>query len=1113
MPSLTQRHNAELIRFFLTFGSPELQVKPPKTRLLNWLTLFSKLDNPKAFHKTATLRHLHRSLLSHPDHALQSIALTCLLNYKEPLLISYESRLRGLLDPTRWRDELTNLDFSLIEEHDRVEIMGVIIRLFFGMMLDRHGKTKGKAKRGSLLGTLAGCREEELRVLVDLMLEPFGLSSLSTDIPDKVDWTDKQQAGFLNLLGDVMKRMAPRIISYWPSLFLATTKCVAMAQNTLVPSPEKTEDEEIVDEDELDVAGDDNSESFNPRAVRALRQIGVRRLTDFFRGDVSFDFTPYMPSLCKSIISPRLAALERENTQVPSALLGLFYVWSSHEGFVRFLVDYDDRVLPKLYLCLRAPSVKPAVISRIFDIIEHILALSSEQTDIARAVIQPHMSTLLDALTLDLSGASASGLLHRQVGILSQIAAFASSELQARRLLQHFAPLLKRTSKIVPEKTKVHLLKITGGIIPMIADFHDHSSHLYMQTYETVSKLFRFMHGRAARMALLEVFGQFGRMDPLVERVSGLLTSLNAFSVKRIDEPDFERRLEGFNTLNESLYSELSIQEWMPVLYNMLLFIQDPEELVIRTNAAYSLKRFIDVLATREDLEVENIFMRVLFPALKHGLLSKVELVRNEILGVLAYGIEKCDKISALNELRPLLAGGDVEANFFNNIHHIQVHRRTRALRRLSEHVATGSVRSATIAELFLPLIGHVIVNASNMDHILVDVVIATTGALARHLAWGSYNELVKQYMSLVKSKTSSERACVRTLVAILQNFHFPMEEVIMDDQIQDPDKLEKQGDEVEDPTETIEMKSSAKHATATRRIADAVNSRLLPALLKHLEGRNDNEDSLRIPVSVGIAQVACHLPETFKHAQISRLLTIISQVFRSKSQDTRVLARETLCKVAVIIGPSYLPNIMTELRAALLRGSHLHVLATVVHALMVHITSGEAASIFCDLDSCAADVAHVSAEVIFGQSGNNSRSEGFTTTILEVKGSSSKGLDSYAILARHITPSQVSVILQPIRAIMQETAAAKTMQLVDDVLRRISSGLNANEHVSGPDYLSLCHTLIQQNSQFLKDAPRSIASNDRRRKGFIVQMKRRQDNQDNHYAHNSFRYVISSSG
>ena len=1119
LTSLTQRHNAELVRLFLSFASPDLPSKPLRTKLSHWLILFSKFDNPKAFHQASTLQSLYRSLLSHPDRSLQSIALTCIMNYKSPHLVPYEPNLRALLDNTKWRDELTTFDIAGIEEGDRSEVVDVIIRLFFGLMLERHGRTKGTDRRAGLLGALGGCSEGELRLLVDLMLKPFSMSAASQDVV-LIDSPGKQQMGFINLLGDAMKRMGSRLVPYWPSLLLTIIELVAQAQKKLeaVRDPiEPLEDEDV--EDDLEILVDPERwllPSFKARSLRTIRQLGIRRFTDFFRCDTVFDFRPFIPSAFAAFISPRLAVLEREITQSSSAILELFHVWSKRHDFVRFLVDYDDRVLPRTYACLQAVNVKPVVVSRIFDITEHILALSVDNVEVAERVLKPHISSLLDALAVQLPNVSVSrnDLLHRQVGILSQVAQFASDVSQGRQLLQHFLPLLKRPSKLIPEKTKVHLLKITRGIILLVPDFQDQSSITFVETYDLLAKLFQTLRSKPARLALLDAFEQLNVIHPGLRRVYGLLASLNAYSTKRLEEPDFSCRLQAFTEVNETLYSQLSSREWQPILYNMLQAIQDPAELAVRTNAAYSLKRFIDVLCVEGCADIEALFTRIVLPGLKNGLLSKIELVRNDVLGVLAYGVSKCYSVSSLNELRPLLANGDAEANFFNNVHHIQIHRRTRALRRLVEYVENGGVRSATLAEIFLPLIGHFIVNSPNTDHILVDVAIFATGALARRLSWGPYNALVRQYMSLIKNKTPAERACVRTLVAILESFHFTMDDIAMEDEILSNDLdeslqaggAEASGDiEVETPPEP----NTVTPSTSTKKIADIVNMRLLPSLFQHLDRRDDNEDALRIPVSIGIIQVACHLPKALREVQISRLLTVLCQAFRSKSQDTRALTRETLCKIAVILGPLYLKQIVTELRAALLRGPHLHVLATVTHALLVHVTSPDVVSSFNNLDACAADVAHVSAEVIFGQSGHDVQADGFKTTILEVRGSSSKGLDAFAILAKYITPPRITAVLGPIRGIMHETGASKTLQLVDDVLRRISGGLNANAHLTAPELLLLCHTLIQQDAHFLKQAPQVVAERGKRGSHFVVQTKRRVDQDADHYANNSFRYLF----
>jgi U3 small nucleolar RNA-associated protein 20 len=206
------------------------------------------------------------------------------------------------------------------------------------------------------------------------------------------------------------------------------------------------------------------------------------------------------------------------------------------------------------------------------------------------------------------------------------------------------------------------------------------------------------------------------------------------------------------------------------------------------------------------------------------------------------------------------------------------------------------------------------------------------------------------------------------------------------------------------------------------------------------------------------------------------------------------------------MLGPSSLPVILREMRGALIRGPHLHVLAYVTHALLAHITKVENVETFKNLDNCIEDVTHISAEVIFGEPGKDVQSEGFKTKMREVRSSGSKGLDSFAIIAKFITPSKISSLLRPLRSIMQETEALKVMLKVDDVLRRIAGSVNSNEHLDPKELLVLCHTLISQNSQFQKQ-PVKVERRGKRAKGdTIVEPKRNAEVSEDHYAVNSFR-------
>lgn len=1111
-PTLVEKHSRDIVPLFLSLSPPDSSTTLPRHELKVWLELFAKFVNPKALRSTESMHTLYVNLLSHPDRPLQRLALTCLLTYKSPRILPYQGTFHTLLDDTRWRDELAQFDLEEIEEADRAEVTGVLIRLLFGVMLEKKGRSKGGDRRAAVLSTLGGCRPEELRLLVQLMLRPidsdrgvdmtidgeYAVKQLRSDV------TDKQLVGFLTLLGDVLKNLGTKLVETWPVLLATLLDIVNSAQRRIrSDGPEKEDGSaEDVPTDEVDEVEVDESTSPS-RSIRTVRQLGLKRFADFFRCPINYDFSPYMKDAFRSFISPRLSLLDSESTQAPSALLELFAVWSTRADTAVFLTNYDDRVLPKTYSCLIAPNVKPAVVTKVMDIVDNLLTLSSTEESILNSVFKLHVSLLLTNLSTWVERSKDATSLtdtlgRRQISILSQIATYLTDSAQASMLLSLFIPLLRKPTKLLPEKIKVDLVNITSNLIPLVADLGDSSSTLYVKTYSALSTLLQSLRSRQGRIATALAFKSFSSVHDGLSQIVELLDGLNAYSTKRIEEPDFDRRLEAFNVLNETLHLKMSCAEWLPIIYNMLYFIQDPEELTIRSNAALAMKRFVDRVAS-EDSEFEASFLKVLYPGLRNGLRSKNELVRSEILGVVSYAVGKCEKISFLQEMRPLLAAGDDEANFFNNIHHVQIHRRTRAIRRLVEQCDEGNIRSTLVAEIFIPLVENFIQGAGTTDHHLVNEAITALGKMCRQLTWGPYYALVQRYLRLTRSSDALGRAYTRTIVAILDNFHFKMDTVVSS-----TDEVPNEADD-EDGGEPVVADESAQLKIQSH-IADAVNTRLLPSLLHHLERRDDAEEALRIPIAVGIAQVALYLPQESKDMQISRLMTVLSQILRSKSQETRDLTRETFCRIAITVGPSQLPTMFRELRAALTRGPQLHVLAFVIHSILVHVTTEEHASTFHTLDDCVGDVSHTAAEVIFGESGKDVVSEGFKTKMREVRGSASRGLDTFAILAKFITPHKVSNLLLPVRNIFHETETLRVMQQAEDLLRRIAGGLNANGHLVPKELLVLCHTLVSQNSRFLKEAPAPPKKSKKRKDDAIVHLKRKHAPDSDHYANNSFR-------
>ena len=582
----------------------------------------SKLTNPKALYSSPELHSFYLSVVSTPDRSLQCLALDCILGYRSPAISPYGDRLRHILDETKWSDELLfiNVDKDVESEH-RAEFIHLLISILFGILVERKGRNSrgGNDRAVAVFGVLNFCTSVELRTLVDLMLQPFHVPSESTragpfEFLGVGDANFSQQLGFLNLLGDLLRYMGVRIMDQWPVLLRTTLEILHRAQchlpleahaadtsedEHLDASPGNTEPAASRAHDSPDTQEEETSQD-SLRSLRSLRQTGLKRFKDFFViANGKIDFTPYMSLAFESFISPRIPKFDQENTQSPSALLELITTFAESSATVRFLTDYDSDVLPKVFQCMNGPSVKPSVVSKVFDLVDEVIAHSAADPDIALAVLVPNVSCLLEQLAVMIERYSrgqvkTDALAQRQAVVLSSLSAFVQKPDHADRLLRLILPLLRKPFRSVPEKLKLHLLQIVERLVQLTPACNSLDNDVARVTFQCLSALFQSLKLRAARAALLVAFRRICDGDSSLVSSFNVVDALNSYSKGRIDVPDFERRLGAFSILNEDLHHSLSHRGWVPIVYNLLFFIQDVDELSIRANASLGLRRFID---------------------------------------------------------------------------------------------------------------------------------------------------------------------------------------------------------------------------------------------------------------------------------------------------------------------------------------------------------------------------------------------------------------------------------------------------------------------------------------------------------------------------------------
>lgn len=1143
---LAERNNAPLMQHFfenivarreVQEGSklsteqeqPHLTMTQRRGQLCAYLDTFAQFTNPKALFRSQELHHYLYTLCSQGDNQVQRLALDVILQWKDPSQVTYAGILKQLTDQSNFREQLTSInlapDGDTIQESHRVGLLPLLIRLFFGIMVSKRGRASqgsGQAgRKNAILVALADLPASELEPLVEVMLEP--LQDQRGDNSDrfvfaKVDSSASlgRQSGYLSMLGDVIKHLGLRLIPLWHPLVRVTLNLTYHASRRAAASSGKASPQD-----------------------RTLRQTGLRRLDDFFKQPTAeFDWSPYMAAIFQHLVSPRLASLRTESVQSPSALLDLIHTWSNTSDTVFYLVDYDAHLLEHVCACLPVPSVKPSVIARVLDIIEAVLSYADGRdknselaTRVETQVLRPCSSVLLAGLTplvercnavtgIEAKALKKDDLLRRLLQILSQLSTYVTTVGDATTLLDALSPMLRKNNAVIGERSKVDLLLVFERLLLLVPEMRDATSDAFKAQYALFSGLLSKLRTKSARTALCSTLANFAQADESLERIVKWIQHLNSFDAKRMEEYDFEKRLAVFDIVNEGkLDPVLSTREWLPLLHNCLFNLQDAEELAIRANAGSTIRNFIRVVASTASVDTKEsaaLFTAVVYPGLRKGLRSKSDLVQREVVAVLGYAVSSLGgSMDYLGQMTDLLVSGDEEASFFNNIFHIQLHRRIRALNRLGQEAEKGSFSSRLIVEIFLPLVDQFLdTDTHHGDANLIQGAVECLGKLSMRLKWGPYNVLLWKFLSIgkrgkdgekEKEKDKSDKVCVRAAMSILDDFHFQMEEPLA------TEEDENHGDEgAEEMDYEAEAERLEAEARDSKKVLGAVQNRLLPKLMDFLDQKDELEDTVRLPIAVGVARVVLKLPHPHRRIEMGKLLNTLSNVFKSKAQDTRDLARLTLGRVAVSLGPDYLPMIVKELRRALTRGPQRAVLAFTVHNVLTQAILNPEHPLKV-LTAGTADIVDVVMEDVFGQTSEDRESIENRTTYKEVK--VMKSLDTLEQVAKVVDPSHVATLLAPTKRLMQQTEAIKAVRGMDDYLKRVAVGLNANAHLSTGDLLLLCHSLLTSNADFLKPTSQpSGGARGGKSRGASVLRKRSEVEEGtsrNHYARNAYKFVV----
>ncbi|KKK22223.1 hypothetical protein AOCH_003964 [Aspergillus ochraceoroseus] len=1068
IPNLAEKKSRQIVPLFLSWALRDEEENAPAANLssedreaipdeyipwgfhdrISFLNLFGQFLNPLVLYRASEVRDALLGLLCHGNSEIQKSALKALLTWKSAGISPYRENLMNILDESRFSDELSvfvrvGKDDSLIEEQHRAEVVPVVLRLLYGRMISKASANAGQAgqagRRKAILRTLAQLPDHEFEIFMRISFGALGEVHLLKDgeadqaafLPELV--SPRKQMGLLRLIETVFETLQSRMVPYAEQSMDVVLHCLVRSCRALAK--------------EQPAVTPDSQEARLLTVMRNIRQTCIRCLDLIFSISQDRDWTPRVRVIFDEAINPRLENFATENAQGISGLLRLFHVWAAASRSSFYLVQHNSTLLTKIVDCLGVDSARDEVKVFVMDeILTPLIGLATGKElqedekmgdfapdEIRSEVLAPYIEHTLSHFSRLLRRGPSRPVLISGVQTLSRLSPCVESSKETSSLISILTYLLRQPPDRVSPKTKSDLLHSLEHFLPLYNTKED--PKLSQEVFEAVCSMFDYFKDDKNREVLSRVFTAFASHDPELSQVAVLCEDLNSISVKKL-EVDYERRLQAFTKLTEDLWESLSGKQWRPLLYNMLFHVKDEDELAIRSSASFGLKRFIEraaLEAQNKSESFEPLVGDVLFPALQAGMRQKSEIIRSEFVQVLGHFVKLNPTRPAVQDMHGLLVGDDEEASFFNNILHIQQHRRLRALRRLASEAAKGSLQASNISTIFIPLNEHFVFDeeADESTHNLVAEAVITIGTLAEWLDWSQFRAIFRRYRTYI-SKSETEKSVLRLLGRMSDALTSAM------DQLQ----LAKAG---------VEEVNASK-------VANELTTNFIPMLTDFIHHKNEAQMSLRLPASVTAIKLLKLLPEQDMTIRLPAVLLDVCSILKSKAQDSRDTARKTLNDIALLLGPSYLGYILKELRNTLKRGYQLHVLSFTVHSILVATTDDFKQG---DLDYCLTDLSSVVMDDTFGTVGQEKDAEDYVSKMKEVK--SNKSYDSMELLAKNSTIRNLASLLRPLQSLLHEKLNSTIVKKVDELLRRIGIGLLRNPGVENRDILVFCYEIIKE--------------------------------------------------
>ncbi|XP_015925192.1 small subunit processome component 20 homolog [Parasteatoda tepidariorum] len=1085
--------------------------------LAAYLSVFAKFKNPKGGYKAEELETLYKELLCYYDPVIQKLAFDCILTFNHKFLHPYKDNFYRILENKTFKTEvvLFSLDSQneIIQNEHRMNVLAILMRVLYGKMLYKTGNnTVGKAqantRRSLVLRFLAGCKADELKMFFDLVFLPFK-EQLNDDtltavkkIRESINLGTvvpiRRQHSALNTLGLILQHLGNLIPELLPWL-LKVLLIITATSTTLLEKRDEVLPQCV-------------------NILKTVRTLAVMKLMQFFHTFKDYEYScEEIDAIFESIVWSMLPRLEFESVNQPSPLLRFMATWSENQRYFPLFAKHHDTAksltpLPHIMSLYSSNRVKSRVVGVISKIVLQLLTLEDDEPEEEDKQLPPLKVNFCVGLTSDLSTDVNFGiqlllpyidkiltrfeitacalakkrikksLSTRDLNILLKISCFVDDSKLCFKLIQLLTPFLLKPK--LEGDNEVLILNNISNLIKK-SENPDYFIKLF-------APLFGKLTHQGSRIALVNVFTTLAEVKPEMQLVADTVSMLNALDSSLVEEPDYQQRLDGhkkaleaIKQMDETTFNENFIRI---IIFNSSFTIRKCDDIALRNSATYLMQEIIKSLSLFIN-SLPEVARMLLFDTLllevQKGLKSPSESVRHEFILILSTVVRTFKDLPNFKDLA-LLCDEDREVDFWENIRHLQVHRRARALLRFANILKDSNSQEENnsvhyIVAYMFPIVQSFLFDTAYKKHVhVIDAAIETLGQVAMVLPWHHYEPLLKQYLILLSKDAEHHKTIVKIIVSLLNAFHFDLSKpntATLEERTAPCDEskiiADNKSSEGNVLTET-KNESQLVAANNINKIHSTIKKNILPHLHRSLMQKNKREDEhklagapyypendeiLRVPIALAMVKLLQKLPTGLLERNLPGLFLKMCGLLKSRTESIRETTRETLIKMMQSLGPQHFRCLLSEIKGVMTKGYQVHVMTFTINAVLTNIADQMKPS---DLDSCVKDLTEICMNELFTDMAEEKEVSKITGKLKEAR--SFKSYSIFQILSKYISENILLELIVPLKEILSKKVSHKIMRKVSECLRHIALGLSENGSLTSKGQLLFIHAIINES-------------------------------------------------